>query len=293
MSEFYIDDAKQSLSETELDIEKLDPSLSGGGAGSLEKRFTINLQNFNKLFFSPYDIGYVGEYFHARKYELRVVTHPKKTNTCFEKAEILGSWDPLNVIKVFYFEDQREKSLYAVVIPETGCFIDKLRLMDILGLSDNVAIKKAKMLPENMSYGTCSPFILERDIYHAEWKVKKIIFDTETLVYKKNENTLDDFSFGLDHRMSVQMNYYKCYKMLKERYPNIVNDAEVMNLSFREKLVREKGKIRINYEFSSINYRTAKFINSIHGYGDVTIENDYIDELYLPDVLITSVQKDL
>lgn len=291
MSEYYIDGSQQALTENELDIDKTDPSLNGQASDSLENKFSVKLQDFNRLFFSTYNINYIGDYFDARKYELRVITHPGRTKTCFEKAKILGAWDPLNIIKVFYFEIPETRSLYAVVIPETGCFIDKTRIKETLGIAPDLTVKKAKILPSNMSYGTCSPFIVEQDIEETDWKVEKIIFDTETLVYKKNENTLDDFSFGLDHRMSVHMNYYKCFKMLQERYTKIVTDAEVLNLSFKEKFVREKGKIKINYEFKTINYRTARFINSIHGYGDVTIENDYIDELDLPDVLTTPLDE--
>jgi len=86
--------------------------------------------------------------------------------------------------------------------------------------------------------------------------------------------------------MSVQMNYYDCYQMLKNLFPDVVREEELLSLSFNEKLRRTNGKMNITYEFQSVNYRTAKFINSIHGYGDVTIMNDYRDELDLPPVLI-------
>ena len=66
-------------------------------------------------------------------------------------------------------------------------------------------------------------------------------------------------------------------------------DEEILNLSFKEKFIRDKGKIKIAYEFKTLNYRTAQFINGIHGYGDVSIVNDYIDELDLPEVL--TIQK--
>jgi hypothetical protein len=269
-----------------LDIEKSDPSFNQKAASSFKHRYSISLQHFNKLFLSNYNLEYISEYFVGRE-DLRVVTHPKKTNTCFEKADLLGDWDPLNVIKVLYFEEERTKSLYAIVIPETGCFIDKNRINEILGLPTDAKIRKAKILPKNMSYGTCSPFVVKQDIDNHKWSVKKILFDKETLICKKEEKTLDDFSFGLDHRMSIQMNYYECCKMLSKRYPDIVKNGEVLKLSFKERFVREKGKIKINYQFNTLNYRTAKFINGIHGYGDVTIENDHIDELYLPDVLTT------
>ena len=213
------------------------------------------------------------------------MSHPSETKTCFEKAETLTPWDPLNIIKAFYLECSTNESLYVVVIPETGCFIDKTRIKEILNLPQESILRKAKDLPNNMSYGTCSPFIVDEDIISNGGKVEKILFDTETLVIKKNDNTLDDFSFGLDHRLSLHINYYQCFKMLKKRYPGVIFDEEIFNLSFKEKFVRNNGKIRITYDFDSLNYRTAKFINSIHGFGNVSIMNDFVDELDLPEIL--------
>lgn len=290
MSVYYIDNDIDPKAENELNIEANDPSLNGKKENSMECKNKLNLNDFNKLFFSNYNIEYISEYFFSTRNDLRVVTHPYKTNTCFEKAKVLGSCDPLNIIKVFYFECPQNDSLYAVVIPETGCFIDKAKLQVVLDIPESSYIKKANELPNNMSYGTCSPFILDEDIKGSGGRVERIIFDTETLVSKKNDSVLDDFSFGQDHRMSVQMGYYHCFKMLKKRYPGVIADEEILNLSFKEKFIRDKGKIRIAYEFKTLNYRTAQFINSIHGYGDVSIVNDYIDELDLPEILTTPKQ---
>lgn len=73
--------------------------------------------------------------------------------------------------------------------------------------------------------------------------------------------------------------------MLKEMYPDIVMENEILNLSFKEIFIRTKGKVSINYEFDSINYSTAKFINTINRFGNVTIINDYIEEPDLPSIL--------
>jgi len=285
MSIYLIDREKCESPETDFSIEENDPSLNGQAALSLLYEFKLCKEDFNRLFLSRCGIDYISKYFFSRKLDLRVLTHPVETNTCFEKAKMLGSWDPLNVIKAFYFEYSGNNSLYAVVVPETGCFINRSRLKDILCLPGNGYIKKAELLPRNMSFGTCSPFITNNDLKMNGGKVAKIVFDTETLAVKKADKTLDDFSFGLDHRMSIQMNYYNCFKMLKKMYPDVIAEAEILALSFKEKLSRANGKINIAYEFNSLNYRTAKFINSIHGYGDVSISNDYVDELDLPEVL--------
>ncbi len=286
MSIYYIDNDAFPKTENELIIEENDPSLNSQKANCLDNEFKLNIDDFNKIFFSKYNIEYLGDYFCSKNLDLRVVTYPSETNTCFEKSEILGSWNPLNIIKVFYFECSMKKSLCAVVIPETGCFIDKKHLKNILNLPCNDFIKKSDYLPKNMNFGTCSPFIIDEDLQGNDGRVEKIIFDTETLFIKKdNKKILDDFSFGSDHRLSIQINYYDCFRMLKTRYPDIITDEEILTLSFKEKFVRNKGKIKIAYEFKTLNYRTAKFINSIHGYGDVSILNDYIDELDIPNIL--------
>jgi hypothetical protein len=285
MSLYYLDVHAEHFAENSLELEKKDPSLNGQCADSLRHEFRVNKEDLDRLFLSQYGIDYVSRYFSSKKLPLRVATHPHKTNTCFEKAELLGAWNPLNVIKALYFEHSESNSLYAVVVPETGCFIDRANLRNILNISGDGFIRKAVSLPRHMSFGTCSPFISREDLKAKGGRVEKIFFDAETLASKKNDSTLDDFSFGLDHRMSIQMSYVECFKMLKKLYPDIVAEEKILGLSFKEKLSRINGKIHISYEFNSLNYRTTQFLNSIHGYGDVSIYNDYVDELDLPNAL--------
>jgi hypothetical protein len=279
MSLYYIDNDAESSKERELDIEKMDPSLSGEKAGSLLHELRLSARDFNKMFFLRYRIDYISYYFATRNIPFRVVTHPYETDTCFQKAELLGSWSPLKVVKALYFEYSADESLYAVVVPETGCFINRARIRDLLGLSEDGYLKKATSLPRHMSFGTCSPFIANEDLEKNGGRIRKILFDTATLGRKKTDDALDDFSFGLDHRMSVQMNYYRCFEMLIEVYPDIYEDKEILNLSFKEKLVRNSGRVNITFEFSSLDYPTAEFISGIHGYGEVSVLNDYVDEL--------------
>jgi len=288
VSIYYIDSGADPISEPDFNIEKRDPSLCDSKAASLKVEIGLRPDDFRSVFLSKYNLDYICDFIYSTNTGLRIVTHPCETNTCFEKAEILGSWDPLNIIKVFYLECPMNGLLYAIVVPETGCFIDKKNVKQLLNLPDKAYLKKAGKLPSNMSFGTCSPFVLDEDLVKTGGHVDKIVFDRETLAMKKKNQTIDDFSFGIDHRMSLQMNYYDCYKLLRYRYPENVIEDEILNLSFKEKLVRNKGKIKIAYEFNSLNYRTAKFINSIHGFGDVSIINDYIDELNLPEVLTES-----
>lgn len=287
MSVYVIDNGSGpvSFSYQASEIERDDPSLNGLEVPSLQKQFVMNPTDLNRAFFSVYGIEYITEYFSTKNLDFRVVTHPCATNTCYEKARLLGEWDPLNVIKALYFESSLNDALYAIVIPETGCFVDRTHIKSVLNLAPDDHLPKAQALPANMSFGTCSPFVTHDDITAGGGRVAKVLFDRETLINKRNTNSMDDFSFGLDHRMSIQMNYYQCYRMLKSRYPGVVCEQDVLNLAFKGKLVRSKGRVSIVYEFNSLNYRSAEFINSTYGYGDVSVSNDYVDELDLPEVL--------
>jgi len=279
MSIYSRRDVTNSLGEVSFDIESMDPSLNGYMAHSLEHQFELGENLLRKLFFDKYEIGYLCDYTASASVTFRVVTHPYETDTCFEKAELLGSWNPLNVIKALYLEDPSNNSLYGAVIPETGCFLNRTRLRDLLDLPREHYLKKATTLPHYMSFGTCSPFISMIDLIENGGKVKKILFDSQTLKMKRKEKSLDDFSFGMDHRVSLQINYCDCYEILQHVYPEIITEREILSLSFKEKLVRKNGKINITFEFGSLDYNTSMFINSIHGYGEVSVLNDYLDEL--------------
>ncbi len=262
-----------------------DPSLNSQKAPALQHEYAANSLTINKLFLSRYGLSYITDYSLAHKNPLRILSYPQATNTCYEKADILQGWNPLNVIKAFYLESSQDGSLYAVIVPETGCFLDREVVKRQLNLDENTHLMRATHLPAQMSFGSCSPFITQDDLFRNGGKIKNIIFDRETLVLKRHENAMDDFSFGLEHRLSIQLNYYHCYKMLRHYFSDVVIDRDILCLSFNERLVRKKGRIKINYEFRTLNYRTAQFINNIHGYGDVSISNDYVDELFIPDVL--------
>jgi len=285
MSSYQLKSKAPHLVPEDHDIETLDPTLNGETMPSLVNELQVNGDNFRQLFLAKYGLEYIADYFENRHNVCRIVTHPKKTNTCYEKAELLGNWSPLNVIKALYFECPDSDALYAVVTPETGCFIDRMHVKSALRLPQDTTIKKALNLPKGMNFGTCSPFILESDASFNGGRVKKILFDRETLVFKRHERTLDDFSYGTDHRFSIQMNYYDCYDMLKRQFNDLISDEDILTLSFKETFVRNRGRIKITYEFNSLNYRISSFINSIHGNGEISIVNDHVDELDLPEIL--------
>jgi hypothetical protein len=284
VSQFYSARAEEEPEGLGGAVEAVDPSLDGNSAGSLDRVFRLAPTDFDARFFQPYGLEYLGTHFRSHGFELRVVSHPRATTTCFEKAELLG-WDPLNVIKALYFEDQVTHRLFAVVVPETGCFVDMARIGRIAGITEPGRLRKSSTFPRNMERGTCSPFLTEADLVAAGGLVERIWFDTGSLLGKRNGGLLDDFSFGLDHRFSVQLGYAHAYDLLRARYPGVITDAEILSLSFKQVMARVKGKIKLRYEFESLNYRTAAFFSSMHGARDVTISNDYVDELDLPDPL--------
>lgn len=289
MSIYNLINGESDISWQWFDIEKDDPSLNSNKESVLKKQYNVDSLTLNKLFFEEYSLDYISQYFVSEKKIARVVTFPKSTATCYEKVGVLSYCNPLNIIKAFYLQTSDNGDLYALIVPETGCFIDREAVRSQLNLPKGVELVRAKHLPSQMSFGSCSPFIKKEDLIENGGKIKAIIFDSEALKLKQQENILDDFSFGLDHRVSIQMNYYNCYKMLRNIFPEVIIEKNLLNLTFKERMVRKKGRIKIDYEFKTLNYRTAQFINSIHGYGDVSITNDHVDELYIPDVLSSKV----
>lgn len=261
-----------------------DPSLNKTMASATKHRYKVSSNVLGEMFLKEYNLDYISEYCSEKEIPLQVLSFPKATKTCYEKAMALQNWNPLNVIKAFYLESQIDGSLYAVIVPETGCFLDRNIVKQKVSMIHEDQLIRSTHLPSNMTFGTCSPFILNDDLCEHGGHVKHIIFDSETLAEKKEENMLDDFSFGLDHKLSLQINYYHCFNMLSQLYPNTVIERDVLRLSFKERFARKKGRIKVDYEFTSLNYRTAKFISDNHGYGDVYIENDQTDELNMPDI---------
>ncbi len=276
---------------TVKDLSSYDNSLNGLKSAALDNQYDIGASNLCSLFLSQYRLDYIAHYCDSRKSPLRILSFPQPSSTCYEKAALLEGWNPLNIAKAFYLESSLDGSLYAVIVPETGCFLDKAYLRQALNLEEGEELVRAEALPSGMSYGTCSPFILPEDLVENGGNVKSIVFDQGTLSLKRREGLFDDFSFGMDHQFSLQINYYDCHAMLKERYPNAVVEADVLRLSFEERLIRKKGRLQIDYKFKSIDYKTAQFINSMHGYGDVSVENDHVDELFVPGIVNASVNR--
>jgi hypothetical protein len=273
--------AKPTIDLATFRMSEEDTSLGSTRASSLAHVVDVSPAQLTTLFFEAYGLSYVVEYFVSRHLPLRVVTHPRETNTCFEKAELLGhDWSPLNVIRAVYLQDTQTAALYAAIVPETGCFLDRNRVRQVLGGESELgALEVSPVLPRNMILGTCSPFVEEEDVRSASNPVTAIVFDSETLFEKKHDDTLDDFSLGKDRRMSVQMNYYHCFKMLKHVYGSVVRSEEIMGVKCTERLVRARGRLRLTYDVDTASYRIAKRFDEISRSVSLSISNDHIDEV--------------
>ncbi|MBN2101978.1 MAG: hypothetical protein JW716_03855 [Candidatus Aenigmarchaeota archaeon] len=115
--------------------------------------------------------GYVHEI--AGTYEIKTDMryHTVPTKTCDEKAALLG-WPSSRVVKALYLCDGN--GYIGLVTPETGQPIDfRAVLAEGLGITKNKAGRyRFNGTPAGMTYGTCTPFILESS---AGKQVSKII----------------------------------------------------------------------------------------------------------------------
>lgn len=217
-----------------FDLYRDDPTLNGRGASAFAATYELDVESFKKLFLSIYSLDYIAHFFHEKQYECRVMSFPQKTNTCTEKLSLLPGWYSNSIIKALYFESSSDGSLCAAITPEFGRHVNIKNLQKELNFSKGDSLIRSTCLPQNMIYGTCSPFITEADLITHGGAVRHIVFDDESLSRKQSEGGLDDFSFGLDHKLSIQMNYYDCYCMLKERYQDVVKSRNVSTTSFKQ-----------------------------------------------------------
>jgi len=141
----------------------------------------------------------------------------KPTNTCCEKAELLG-WDPERVIKIIFFQDAFYEYLVGIVTPELGKQIDTARL--IPQALQEIDEKRASMFkpgspPEGMAYGTCTPFPYESSM---ENKIDMILMYDHPAI----DNQLTDISVGGKgkeaHKVAMHIRYRDIYKILKNSF---------------------------------------------------------------------------
>lgn len=152
--------------------------------------------------------------------EARIVKHKRHTETCYEKAAILG-WneEPHRVVKALYFKDDSQRTI-GIIIPETGYKLDVKKLFPTVVPEYAESGKKAKAYsqrepPAGMARGTCTPFPLEESIGQ---EINAIIFcDYAPTMGKKVDisiggNTEEHF------RTSMHIQYENIHRILEKRF---------------------------------------------------------------------------
>lgn len=141
------------------------------------------------------------------------------TNTCFEKAELLG-WPATRVVKTVFFA--YEFKVYGFVFPELGTkecplYLDTKELFPtLLEISKKQAKSfKNSYCPEGMEHGTCTPFVLETSFDKGLEKL--FIHDLKDL-----ESTIVDISIGgvgpEYHKKSMHLTYDSIYQILSTQF---------------------------------------------------------------------------
>lgn len=159
--------------------------------------------------------------------DVRAVWHEAMTDTCFEKAEILG-WDSRRVVKAVFLHKDRE--MYGFVFPELGAekplsVSAKDVLPSLLGISGKQAKKyRNSVCPEGMEFGTCTPFVPE-DAFNQG--LSRLYIHN----FSDIEDQVVDISIGGSgegaHKTSLHLPYEGIYDILERRFGDRVQKAEL------------------------------------------------------------------
>jgi len=166
---------------------------------------------------------YVAELSRKFGIDIKAVKHNLATDTCFEKAGILG-WPAERIVKAIFFN--KGESIYGFVFPELGerdspQYIEKEVLAKTLSITSTQAKKfRNSYCPEGMEYGTCTPFVLEELFVNN-------LRDIHICNVPHLENSLVDISIGgfgeEAHRTSLHLNYKDIYSILYNKFGNRIN----------------------------------------------------------------------
>jgi len=174
---------------------------------------------------------YVAELSEELGLDVKVVKHNIATNTCFEKADLLG-WESNRVVKAIFFGG--EGNLYGLVCPELGTrekplYFKKIHLGKILGRTK----KQMKnfynsFCPDGMEHGTCTPFVSENLFEDDGFTLpleKIFIHDIPKL-----NNELVDISiggYGKDaHKVSLHIPYEDIYNVLDYKFGDRIKKVD-------------------------------------------------------------------
>jgi hypothetical protein len=149
---------------------------------------------------------------------VKAIKHEVATDTCFEKADLLG-WDFERIVKAVFFH--KKDISYGLIFPELGerdfpSHITKEIISEVFNITKTQAKKfKNSYCPNGMEYGTCTPFILEDSFEKGLERI--FIYD-----YPELNNKLVDISIGGEgeeaHKISLHLKYEDIYKILKYQF---------------------------------------------------------------------------
>ena len=148
--------------------------------------------------------------------------HNEVTNTCYEKAKLLG-WDPERVIKTVYFFNGEEA--IGVITPELGRKIDQKNLFsEVLNISRRQAGRYLinGYVPPGMNPGTCTPFPLESTVGS---EIGRLIFMDHPPIEKQLSNVSIGGEGEEAHKVSMHIRYGGIFEILKEHFGDNVHRA--------------------------------------------------------------------
>jgi prolyl-tRNA editing enzyme YbaK/EbsC (Cys-tRNA(Pro) deacylase) len=164
-------------------------------------------------------------------FEITGLEHKISTDTCFEKAKLLG-WKTNRIIKAIYLSNRIER--YGFIFPELGEGISPQRistenLSELLGISK----KKAKSFcnidcPEGMEWGTCTPFVFDNAFdNNLDGKLNQLFYHNFDSLNCENV----DISIGgfgeRAHRISLHLQYEGIYEILKYKFGDKITKTEL------------------------------------------------------------------
>jgi hypothetical protein len=154
---------------------------------------------------------------------VQAVKHDEATNTCFEKADLLG-WLADRVVKAIFFSGQGK--MYGLVFPELGTREEPERFSQRdLGVILGYTNKQRKCIrnstcPKGMEFGTCTPFVPE---YAFEKDGDSIVLE-KIFVHDAPwlDNQIVDISIGgygvAAHKVSLHLPYKIIYSLLNKKF---------------------------------------------------------------------------
>lgn len=165
---------------------------------------------------------YVAELSEKLEIEIKAVKHEIATNTCFEKADLLG-WEPKRIVKAIFFH--RSEEVYGFIFPELGKeYPLKIDIKEVLPKVINISRKQAKSFansycPSGMEYGTCTPFVFEDEFNKANGLEKIFIHDVPEINQKLVDISLGGYGEEA-HKVSLHLKYGDIYNILTNKFLN-------------------------------------------------------------------------